>query len=248
MSTLQLLAYDGKESEQYQSYIWATLGEALGKCDVCIREYYIAKIDLLAQLRQEYEEEDVAKFFSLINRKDITRIVRGLDAAEKTLREAPEQKRGTALLDKDHLHALFEALVCQAFLEDEDKLRNHFDAPFKMVQTRRSLKMREILPAATQFLFASETIRAYWASQIWKAREAPPSELEWDWAIKDHLQRKLQQVSSDSDVVKLWSALDLIVSKLDQHMITHKLFDRKTVVFGDAALVKSWRQQNILGN
>ncbi|KIW70809.1 hypothetical protein PV04_03046 [Phialophora macrospora] len=225
VSALQLLAYDGKESEQYQSYIWKCLDEALGKCDICIREYYIAKIGLQEQLRQEYEDGDITNFFSLINRRDIVRIVRGLDAAGETLRDAPEQKRVSSLLDKLHLHALFEALVCQAFLEDEDKLKNHFDGPFKMVQTRKPLKMREILPAAAQFLFSSDPIRTYWASLTWKRLEKPPSELEWDWAVKDYLQKKLQNVSNDSDIVRLWSALDLIVSKLDAHMITYKLFD-----------------------
>ncbi len=167
----------------------------------------------------------MTNFFNLINRRDVSRIVKGLEAANETLQNAPEEKRKTSLLDKNHLHAIFEALVCEAFLEDEEKLKNHFDAPFKMVQTKKSLKMRELLPAATQFLFSSETLRAYWASMIWKRRDVPPSELEWDWAIKDYLQKKLQQVSDPSDVLKLWSALDLIVGKLDQHMITHKLFD-----------------------
>lgn len=224
-SALQLLAYDGKESEQYQKVIWETLDEALGKCDVCIREYYLAKLDFLGQLRQEYNEDDVTNFFSLINRKDVVRIIRGLDAANETLSDAPENKRGAAILDKKHLHALFEALVCQALLDDEDKLKSHFDAPFKMVQSRKPLKMREILPAAAQFLFASTVVRAEWAAAIWKRRDGPPSELEWDWAIKDYLQKKLQQVSDPSDVLKLWTALDLIVGKLDTHTITHKLFD-----------------------
>ena len=219
------MAYDGKESEQYQSFIWDTLDEALGKCDVCIREYYIAKIDFLDQLRQDYEEDDIANFFSLINRRDVSRIERGLDAANQTLLAAPEQKRGAGSLEKKHLHALYEALICQAFLGDEEKLKKHFDGPFKMVQTRKPLKMREILPAAAQFLFASETIRAFWASQIWMRLDSPPSELEWDWAVKDYLQGKLQQVSDPGDVVKLWSALNLIVGKLDERMITYKLFD-----------------------
>ena len=225
VSALQLLAYDGKESEQYQRFIWETLDEAMGKCDVCIREYYIAKIDFLDRLRQDYEEDDIANFFAIINRRDVTRIVNGLEAAEKTLNNAPEQKRGAALLDKRHLHALFEALVCEAFLEDEQKLKTKFDEPFRMVQTKKPLRMREILPAAAQFLFASEPIRTFWASQIWKRLDSPPSDLEWDWAVKDYLQKKLQQVCDPSGVVKLWSALDLIVSKLDERMITYKLFD-----------------------
>ena len=39
VSSLQLLAFDGPESEQYQRYIWERLDEAMGKCDLCIREY-----------------------------------------------------------------------------------------------------------------------------------------------------------------------------------------------------------------
>lgn len=176
-------------------------------------------------MRQDYEEDDIANFFSLINRRDVTRIVQGLDEADKTLKGTPEQKRGTAVLDPKHLHALFEALVCQSFLEDEDKLKNHFDGPFKMIQTKKPLKMREILPAATQFLFDSEYVRTFWASHFWNRLDRCPTDLEWDWAIKDHLQKKLLQVSEPSDIAKLWSALNLIVSKLDDRAITYKLFD-----------------------
>ncbi|OAL22409.1 hypothetical protein AYO22_06966 [Fonsecaea multimorphosa] len=225
VSSLQLLAYDGKESEQYQRFIWETLEEALGKCDICIREYYVAKVDFLAALRQDYEEEDVATFFALINRRDVERIVQGLDAADEALRSVPEQKRGTGVLEPKHLHALFEALVSQAFLDDEEKLKTHFDGPFKMIQTKKSLKMREILPATTRFLFDSNTVRVVWASSIWTRLDRCPTDLEWDWAVKDFLQKKLQTASDPHDVAKLWSALDLIVQKLDERFITYKLFD-----------------------
>ncbi|OQV04182.1 hypothetical protein CLAIMM_09105 [Cladophialophora immunda] len=225
VSSLQLLAYDGKESEQYQRFIWDTLEEALGKCDICIREYYIAKVNFLAALREDYEEDDIATFFALINRRDVERIVQGLDAADKTLRSVPEQKRGTAVLDPKHLHALFEALVSQTFLDDEEQMKAHFDAPFRMIQTKKSLKMREILPAATRFLFDSNTVRVVWASSIWTRLDRCPTDLEWDWAVKDYLQKKLQSASDPHDVAKLWSALDLIVQKLDERMITFKLFD-----------------------
>ncbi|OAG34149.1 hypothetical protein AYO21_11707 [Fonsecaea monophora] len=225
ISSLQLLAYDGKESEQYQRFIWDTLEEALGKCDLCIREYYIAKVGFLDALREDYEEDDVANFFALINRRDVQRIVQGLDAADQTLRSVPEQKRGTAVLNPKHLHALFEALVSQAFLDDEEKLKTHFDGPFRMIQTKKVLKMRDILPAATRFLFDSNTIRVVWASSIWTRLDRCPTDLEWDWAVKDYLQKKLQTASDPHDVAKLWSALDLIVQKLDERLITYKLFD-----------------------
>lgn len=225
ISSLQLLAYDGQESEQYQRFIWDTLDQTLGKCDICIREYYIAKVDLVADLRQDYEEEDINNFFAIINRRDVERVVQGLTRADKTLQSVPEQKRGTSVLDPKDLHALFEALVCEAFLQDENQLRKHFDGPFKMVQTKKPLKMREILPAATQFLFDSTTVRVVWATAIWNRLDRCPSDLEWDWTMKDYLQKKLQQASDSNEVAKLWSALELITSKLDDRMITFKLFD-----------------------
>ncbi|KAI1611950.1 senataxin [Exophiala viscosa] len=225
VSSLQLLAYDGQESEQYQRYIWDVLDEALAKCDICIREYYVAKVEFVTQLRQDYEEDDIKTFFDIINRRDTSRILRGLDAAKKTLTNTPEQRRGTGVLDPRDLHALFEALVCEVFLQDENLLRDHFDEPFKMIQTKKPLKMREILPGATRFLFNTNPIRLVWATSIWTRLDRCPTDLEWDWAIKDFLEKKLQQVADSSDVSRLWSALKLIVSKLDERMITYRLFD-----------------------
>ncbi|OAP61354.1 hypothetical protein AYL99_03557 [Fonsecaea erecta] len=225
VSSLQLLAFDGPESEQYQRFMWEILEEALGKCDICIREYYIAKVDLLNALRADYDENEVAVFFDLINRRDVQRIIQGLDGADQTLRNVPEQKRGTAVLNPKDLHALFEALASQAFLDNEDQLQAHFDGPFKMIQTKKSLKTRDVLPAATQFLFDSNTVRVVWASSIWMRLSRHPTDLEWDWAVKDYLQKKLQTASDPHDVAKLWGALNLIVQKLDDRLITYKLFD-----------------------
>lgn len=224
-SSLQLLAYDGQESEQYQRYIWDTLDVSLGKCDICIREYYLAKIDFATALREDYEEDDIKNFFEIINRRDVARIVRGLDAANETLSSVPEPKRVASILDHKHLHALFEALVCDVFLQDEELLKKHFDAPFKMVQTKKQLKMREILPGATRFFFDRNSWRLSWASSFWTRLERTPTDLEWDWAMKDFLQSQLQHASEPGDIARLWSGLKVLVSKLDERMITHKLFD-----------------------
>ena len=136
MSSLQLLAYDGSESEQYQRYIWERIDEALGNCDICIRNYYVARMLFLTNLREEYEEDDINLFFDIIHRRDISRITDGLEGATKTLRSLPEAKRGTSALDMKHLHAVFEALVCEKFLGDEALVVNHFDEPFRLIQTK----------------------------------------------------------------------------------------------------------------
>lgn len=228
ISSLQLLAYDGPESEQHQRTIWDKLDNALGRCDICIREYYVAKMDFLTSLREDYEEDDIKTFFDLINRRDVARIVEGLDGARKTLEGLPDQKKGMSALESTHLHAVFEALICDAFLKDEKLLQKHFDEPFKLVQTKKPLRMREVLPATVRFLFDKNRKRLDWASTIWARIERPPTELEWNWAIRDFIQEKLQQLQHSSDgnqISTLWGGLKVIVGKLNEWQITHNLLD-----------------------
>lgn len=226
ISSLQLLAYDGHESEQYQRFIWDKIDDALGKCDICIREYYVGKVDFINALREDYEEADIKTFFDIINRRDTSRIIEGLTNVENALLAVPEKQRGFRGLQQKDIHALFEALVSETFLQDEEKVQKHFDEPFKLIQARKPLKMREILPGAVRFLFDSKPARLAWAtSVVWARFNRCPTDLEWDWAIKDYLQVKLQQAADPADIARLWSGLKLIVSKLDENMITHKLFD-----------------------
>ena len=222
---LQLLAYDGSESSQYQKYIWNRIDDALGRCDICIRNYYVARLEFLSRLREEYDEEDIKNFFTLIDRQDIARISRGLNEAARTLRNLPEQKRGTGALRPEHLHAVFEALVCDAFLRDEQVVTTHFDEPFRLIQTKKPLKIREILPATVHFLFGSNSFRLQWATSIWDRIERPPTELEWTWAMRDVLEQRMQQASTATETTRLWGALRLIASRLDENIISHKLFD-----------------------
>ncbi|KPI36972.1 Helicase SEN1 [Cyphellophora attinorum] len=225
ISCLQLLAYDGNESEKYQRMIWDTLDETLGKCDICIRNYYVEKLRFLSKLREEYEEPDVQQFFGLIDRRDISRIKKGLDAAEEVLRAQPEQKRGVAVLEPAQLHALFEALLCEAFLKDEDAVAKHFDEPFRLIQTKKPLKIREILPSTVRFLFSSKTLRLNWATSTWARLDRSPSKLEWTWSIQDQLQQRLQQSVDAASIARFWSGMMVIVRTLSEDMITHQLFD-----------------------
>ncbi|KIV91603.1 hypothetical protein PV10_06121 [Exophiala mesophila] len=224
VSSLQLLAYDGDESEQYQRFIWDTLDTSLGKCDVCILEYYMEKVDFVAALKMDYEESDIKTFLDIINRRDIIRINRGLNAMEQVLEKTPEERRGPRVIDTRHMHALYEALVCDAFLQAEDHVHKNFDPPFKMLQTKKPLKIREILPATVKFLFDPQPIRLSWASNFWTKLERNPTDLEWDFAIKNYVEERLQRASDPADITRLWSGLKMIVSRLDEKTIVHNLF------------------------
>ena len=225
IASLQLLAYDGQESVQYQRYIWERLDDALGKCELCIREYYVAKLDLLARLREDYDEDEIHTFFDLINNRDITRIQDGLSSAVAKLRSLPEQKRTLKGLDPSIIYCLFEALSCEAFLKDNSKLEAYFDEPFKLIQTKTKLKSRELMPAATRFLFETRKSRFDWAVYTWQHLTRSLTELEWNWTVKDVVQTQLQQASTTNEICRVWLALSFIVQHLDQRQIVHGLGD-----------------------
>jgi senataxin len=245
VSSLQLLAFDGPESEQYQRYIWERLDEAMGKCDLCIREYYIAKLGLLAELREEYEEDEIVAFFDIINRRDTQRIIHGLTSATAKLRSLPEQKRTLKGVDPTIIFPIFEALSCDAFLKDDTLLLEHFDEPFRLIQSRNHLKTRDYMPAATRFLFDSRKSRFDWAAYTWSHFLRPPTDIEWGWTIKETLQGQLRESSTPIAISRLWVALTFIVKQLDQKQINHSLCDLQPNIFTTALTHLSRREQGL---
>lgn len=225
ISCLQLLAYDGEETEKYQRMIWDTLDTTLGKCDICIRNYYVEKLKFLAKLREEYEEPDVQQFFGLIDRRDIARITKGLEAVENVLTALPEAKRGTSALKPAELHALFEALLCDAFLRNEDLVAKYFDEPFRLIQTKKQLKIREIFPSTVRFLFSTNHRRLSWATATWVRLDREPTELEWTWSIKDTLQERLQKAVDPASISRFWSGTLVVVKTLSSGLVRDKLLD-----------------------
>lgn len=225
ISCLQLLAYDGEETERYQRMIWEALDKNLGRCDVCIRNYYVQKLKLAAKLREEYEEPDVQQFFGLIDRRDIARITQGLHAVERVLKSLPESKRGTSALEPEQLHALFEALLCDAFLRDEDMVTKHFDEPFRLIQTKKQLKIREVLPSTVRFLFSTNHRRLSWATATWTRLGREPTELEWTWSVKELLQDRLSAAVDPASITRFWSGILIIVKTLSEDLIRDKLLD-----------------------
>lgn len=226
MDAMGLIAYDGPETEPFKNYIWKRLNEALSKCDLCIPAYYVAKIDMRDSLRQQFEEDDIKSYFSIIDNVDIERIVKGLDRAKAALQNVPEQKRNLSCLDQASLYSIFEALSCEAFLSNESLLQNHFDEPFKLIQGKRPLKTRDYVPAATRFLFDADPQRFNWASNAWAKFDRAPTDLEWSWTMKEILQTRFTQTNeerSPTAVWRLWNGVRFIVRRLDQQQITHHL-------------------------
>ncbi|EEQ27713.1 conserved hypothetical protein [Microsporum canis CBS 113480] len=227
LSCIQLLAFSGEEVEVHQQWIWRRLEGTLERCDICIKEYYKGKIWLIGTLGESYDESEVEKFSKMLDDWDISRVGRNLDKAASMLRSVPPERRKLSVLDRAAMLSIFEALSSTPVLGNENVLREHFDEPFKLVQSLRTLKITEYVPAATRFLFDQVQHRNHWAVFTWSRLGRAPTTSEFDWAIKEPLLAALRRASSppfDADFVDtLWRGITIIIERLNKDQITHNL-------------------------
>ncbi|KAL8988939.1 MAG: hypothetical protein Q9177_002066, partial [Variospora cf. flavescens] len=224
---LQIFAYDGEHVVPHQKYLIRHIDSQLARCDICITEYYRSKRQMIDRLRHEYEEEEVEVLVGIFDKQDFARILRGLDRATKILEAAEPQQRGRGLLDDTSQFALFEALNCEAFLQDPALVRDHLQNPMTLVQTNRRFQVTRYVPAATYFLFDPEPTRCTWAMQLWTKIRTPVSKDDFEFAIRDALAKHMRAVTepiADLTVIqRFWCGAHLIVEKLSQDLVTHSL-------------------------
>jgi senataxin len=153
----------------------------------------------------------------------------GLDQARELLKSLSPKERSAKALMKDitALTALYEALCSAPYHQSEKKLHCNFDNPFKMVQERRVLKIGDILPAMTRFLFDTDHTRLRFAKAAWNDLDRRLTKETFDWAIHDALIDAItsasQQTAPISEVQQFWEGLLLILHRLDVGLITHSL-------------------------
>lgn len=227
LNSLQLFAFDGEETKPYQDYMWERLDEALGKCDICIRNYYVGKARLQESLQNEYDPEEVTTFMKIFDDHDIQRIATGLKRAKATLEGLAEKDRKIAALDQQDLFALFESLSCDPLLRSEKLLIELFDEPFRLIQPKRPLKIGDYAPAATSFLFSSNSFRRNWAVQTWtKCYTHPPTDLEFGWTMKPTLDKQLQRIQNSptsENIIRFWFALNVMTDSFGKREIENYL-------------------------
>jgi senataxin len=234
LSCMRILAYSADGVEELQSWVLFKLDETLEKCDLCIKQYYTGKIWLMDQLKEEnYQEEDIEAFSQKVDEWDVKRITRNLTTATTQLRSVPREKIALDVLDRAALLSIFETLSCEAMLRNDSYLQQYFDEPFQLIQTRRSLKISDYVPAVTRFLFDPVQQRNIWALQTWMRYARPPTTLDFEWAIRDGLLSALQAASMPqiqqpmqahfAVIQRLWRGMQLIVRRLDKEQITHQL-------------------------
>jgi len=226
LSCFRILAYN-EEVAEIQKWIWHKVDDTLEKCDLCIKQYYVGKIWLMEQLKENYDDEDIEKFSRMLDGWDIKRITRNLTTATAKLKEVPPDQIGLHVLDRASLLSIFETLSCDAMLRNDSLLTEHFDEPFRLIQTKRTLKVSDYIPAVTRFLFDPNQSRSFWAIHSWMRYQRPPTTSEFEWAIKeglvDALRTASQQPVQVAVIQRLWRGMQLIAKKLDKEQITPHL-------------------------
>ena len=154
--------------------------------------------------------------------------MRGLNNAAKILEATDALQRGPNVLDTASTFALFEALNCDAFLQDSSLVKAHLEKPMALVQTNKRLLVPGYVPAATYFLFDSDPSRLAWARSTWAAINTNPINDDFEFAVRDPLSRQLKSLTTEtitdaSVPERFWYGMQLIVKRLDKDLIAHSL-------------------------
>lgn len=223
----QILAFDGGQALGLAEDLKKMLKEQLARCTVCVREYHRGRHELKHELEEQFDSDQVAGFMQRFDSMNTQRITAGLDNATQTLLELAPQERSIAALPHDEMYALFESMHCTALLHDEQLLREHFDKPFRLVQTNRKIALPEYTPALTSFLFSQDAQRSSWAFRGWKRFKRTITGSEFDWTVRDTLTAAMGRVSLvnlDGNFLPMfWRGARAIIEKLDKSLITHHL-------------------------
>lgn len=163
-----------------------------------------------------------------LNEFDFDRITKGLEEARQFILEhngTVDQRTFTEEGKIEMLVALFEALCCMPYLSIPDN-RRHFNYIFEKIQERKVLKLAEVLPTMTYFLFDENPTRNKFAVYTW-SRQTYISPEDFEWAVKDNLANAIQKVNSmaasSKQIELFWQGILYILKALDENLITHSL-------------------------
>jgi senataxin len=222
-----ILAYDGGEAEQYQNQLKDSLAKQLTRCDICVRVFHRSRGQMKTSLESQYDTDEVAQFMRRFDDMNIQRISKGLDSATEMLLDLPPEQRSIAAAGDVGMYALFEALNCLPFLDDEDVLRQHFDKPFQLVQSKKKIKLPNYAPGMSSFLFSPNQDRSAWALKNFSTVKRPLSGVEFEFGVKPALEQALPRVNvaflDEKFLPIFWRGMRAILQKITKDVVTMHL-------------------------
>ncbi|KAI1277270.1 SEN1 N terminal-domain-containing protein [Xylaria sp. FL0933] len=196
----------------------------LTTCASCVRNWHKGRAAFLKDITPIYEDSVVEEMRNRLNQFDFDRITQGLQAAEEFIlardsivTQSTFIKEGQA----DLLVSIYESLCCIAYLSTPGN-RKHFNFVFTTIQRRKPLKLYEVLPTTTIFLFDEDQIRRDFAVQTFE-RKPLITKSDFDWAINDSLTDAILKANSkstdDATLQRTWQGFLYILDALDENIV-----------------------------
>ncbi|KAH9888708.1 SEN1 N terminal-domain-containing protein [Xylariomycetidae sp. FL2044] len=203
--------------------------EFLGNCPHCVRSWHKGRKPFLKWLLEKCDEHIVAAMEARLNEFDFRRITRGLEKAQEFIESrGGSATQGTFIKEDktDLLIALYESICCMPYLSLPEN-RRPFNYVFERIQRKKPLKLEDILPVMTFFLFDENPIRNAFAVQAFKSKPSI-SEEDFEWAIDRYLSDAILKAndvktSSHDSLLRFWQGFSHILEALDENLVIHSL-------------------------
>ncbi|PQE33848.1 helicase sen1 protein [Rutstroemia sp. NJR-2017a WRK4] len=206
------------------------LNKLLRSCDKCVHNWHLGRKAYLKELAEQFDEDMVAELSNRLLAIDFQRIDSGLKASQKVIEEAEPQMRTQKLLagyDSALLLSLYESLCCIEYHKSEKNLSKHFNFVFEEIQSKKVLRISDILPATGRFLFDSNPIRLRFARCAWQKTTGMLTPELFDWVVHDTLSEAVTFVAQNNHdhdaIIRFWESFTLILERLDDRLITYSL-------------------------
>ncbi|OTB03958.1 hypothetical protein M426DRAFT_321255 [Hypoxylon sp. CI-4A] len=200
----------------------------LQSCANCVRNWHKGRRGFLKIISQHYDDNVVAEMEDRLNQFDFSRIDKGLADATEFINTHNGAVGQSTFLKEDRVElliALYEALCCMPYLSLPE-YRKKFNFVFETIQKRKILKLDDILPTMTFFLFDEGDIRNKFAVQTFSRLPYVNTE-DFEWAINDNLANailKANDVNAPPQfLLRFWQGFLHILNVLDEKLITHSL-------------------------
>ncbi|KAK6842562.1 hypothetical protein PG987_003422 [Apiospora arundinis] len=219
-----ILGFSDEAFNEVQNVFKVRVNDLLTSCSACVRGWHRSRKRFLKYLSEAHADDVVAAMEAELNKFDAERITQGLENAKEFMktREGPiDQKTFIEEGHIEYLIALYEALCCITYLSVPEN-RVAFNYVFKRVQERRVLKLGEVLPTMTFFLFDEDDVRHKFATTSWSRNLAVTAD-DFRWAVKENLEDAIKKIAvmntPSKQVQRFWEGLGLILHALDQHIV-----------------------------
>ncbi|KAI1454093.1 SEN1 N terminal-domain-containing protein [Annulohypoxylon moriforme] len=200
----------------------------LKACATCVRNWHKGRKTFLKGIGEFYDDSIVTEMEDRLNQFDFHRITKGLESAAEFINAHDGVAGQSTFLKEDRedlLIALYEAICCMPYLSLPEN-RKQFNFVFEAIQKRKILKLDEILPTMTFFLFDENETRNRFAVHTF-SRHPTVTEEDFEWAINDNLADAILKVNDFNTPVqthvRFWQGFLYILDVLDEKLVIHCL-------------------------